>query len=391
MLQALWSASSGMLTQQISMDNVANNVANVNTTGYKKNRTEFQDLLYSQVREPGTELRNGQVIGNGLQVGSGVRPAATLMMFDQGVLQQTDNPTDFAISGNGFFEVIMPDGSRAYTRDGEFKIDGDGYLVTSQGYIINMEAEDGGLMTFTEGTGQVNIGSNGAIYQDRELFQLEAYTFTGDGALEKLESGLMRPTDESGEAVLLSEIEFEDVEELTDEEGNPIASAEKEVYQTYYQVILPDGETTYTAQNSFKIDEEGRLVTIDGGYPLEPEVFIDLEAGELPLQAGDVVSADSEGMVRIPTEMGRLNIVQFANPAGLEKTGSNLYIQTDNSGAAQQAADFKVSQGSLEMSNVQVAEEMVNMMMAQRAYEMSSRSIKTADEMLGMANTLFRR
>ncbi len=391
MLQALWSASSGMLAQQISMDNVANNVANVNTTGYKKNRTEFQDLLYSQVREPGTELRNGQVIGNGLQVGSGVRPAATLMMFDQGVLQQTDNPTDFAISGNGFFEVIMPDGSRAYTRDGEFKIDGDGYLVTSQGYIINMEAEDGGLMTFTEGTGQVNIGSNGAIYQDRELFQLEAYTFTGNGALEKLESGLMRPTDESGEAVLLSEIEFEDVEELTDEEGNPIASAEKEVYQTYYQVILPDGETAYTAQNSFKIDEEGRLVTIDGGYPLEPEVFIDLEAGELPLQAGDVVSADSEGMVRIPTEMGRLNIVQFANPAGLEKTGSNLYIQTDNSGAAQQAADFKVSQGSLEMSNVQVAEEMVNMMMAQRAYEMSSRSIKTADEMLGMANTLFRR
>lgn len=391
MLQALWSASSGMLAQQISMDNVANNVANVNTTGYKKNRTEFQDLLYSQVREPGTELRNGQVIGNGLQVGSGVRPAATLMMFDQGVLQQTDNPTDFAISGNGFFEVIMPDGSRAYTRDGEFKIDGDGYLVTSQGYIINMEAEDGGLMTFTEGTGQVNIGSNGAIYQDRELFQLEAYTFTGDGALEKLESGLMRPTDESGEAVLLSEIEFEDEEELTDEEGNPIASAEKEVYQTYYQVILPDGETAYTAQNSFKIDEEGRLVTIDGGYPLEPEVFIDLEAGELPLQAGDVVSADSEGMVRIPTEMGRLNIVQFANPAGLEKTGSNLYIQTDNSGAAQQAADFKVSQGSLEMSNVQVAEEMVNMMMAQRAYEMSSRSIKTADEMLGMANTLFRR
>jgi len=391
LLQALWSASSGMLAQQISMDNVANNVANVNTTGYKKNRTEFQDLLYSQVREPGTELRNGQVIGNGLQVGSGVRPAATLMMFDQGVLQQTDNPTDFAISGNGFFEVIMPDGSRAYTRDGEFKIDGDGYLVTSQGYIINMEAEDGGLMTFTEGTGQVNIGSNGAIYQDRELFQLEAYTFTGDGALEKLESGLMRPTDESGEAVLLSEIEFEDEEELTDEEGNPIASAEKEVYQTYYQVILPDGETAYTAQNSFKIDEEGRLVTIDGGYPLEPEVFIDLEAGELPLQAGDVVSADSEGMVRIPTEMGRLNIVQFANPAGLEKTGSNLYIQTDNSGAAQQAADFKVSQGSLEMSNVQVAEEMVNMMMAQRAYEMSSRSIKTADEMLGMANTLFRR
>jgi len=136
----------------------------------------------------------------------------------------------------------------------------------------------------------------------------------------------MRPTDESGEAVLLSEIEFEDEEELTDEEGNPIASAEKEVYQTYYQVILPDGETAYTAQNSFKIDEEGRLVTIDGGYPLEPEVFIDLEAGELPLQAGDVVSADSEGMVRIPTEMGRLNIVQFANPAGLEKTGSNLYI-----------------------------------------------------------------
>ncbi len=391
MLQALWSASSGMLAQQTSMDNVANNIANVNTTGYKKNRTEFQDLLYSQVREPGTELRNGQVIENGLQIGSGVRSAATLVMFDQGVLQQTDNPTDFAISGNGFFEIIMPDGSRAYTRDGSFKIDADGYLVTSEGYIVNMEAEDGGLMTFTEGAGKINIGSNGAIYQDRELFQLEAYTFTDSGELEKLESGLLRPTDDSGEAVLLSEMELEDEEELTDEDGNPLPSAEKKVYQTYYQVMLPDGESAYTAQNAFRIDEEGRLVTVDGGYPLEPEVYVDLEAGEFSLQAGDVVAADSEGMVMIPNEVGRLSIVQFANPAGLEKTGSNLYIQTDNSSAAQQAADFKLAQGSLEMSNVQVAEEMINMMMAQRAYEMSSRSIKTADEMLGMANTLFRR
>ncbi|WP_418791117.1 flagellar hook-basal body protein [Phosphitispora sp. TUW77] len=389
MLQALWSASSGMLAQQISMDNISNNVANVNTIGYKKNRTEFQDLLYSQVREPGMELRNGQVIENGLQVGSGVKTAATLMMFEQGVLQSTDNLTDFAISGNGFFEIIMPDGSKAYTRDGSFKVDGDGYLVTSQGYIVNMETEDGGLMTFTEGSGKINIGSNGTIYQDKELFQLEAYTFTGDGELEKLGSGLLRPTDKSGEAVLLSEIEVE--EERIDDEGNLIASTEDQDYRTYYQVISSDGESAYTAQNTFKVDEEGRLVTLEGGYPLEPEVYIDLEAGEFSLQAGDVVSAGSDGIVRVPTEAGRLNIVQFTNPAGLEKSGSNLYIQTVNSGAAQQAADFKLSQGSLEMSNVQVAEEMVNMIMAQRAYEMSSRSIKTADEMLGTANTLFKR
>ncbi|MFA5881181.1 MAG: flagellar hook-basal body complex protein, partial [Eubacteriales bacterium] len=123
MLQALWSASAGMLAQQTSMDTVANNITNINTPGYKKNRVEFQDLLYNNIRGPGRQTRNGQIVENGIQIGTGTRPAATQMLLEEGELQLTGNPTDFAITGNAFFEVLLPDGSKAYTRDGSFNID----------------------------------------------------------------------------------------------------------------------------------------------------------------------------------------------------------------------------------------------------------------------------
>lgn len=391
MIQALWSASSGMLAQQMAMDTVANNIANINTPGYKKSRVEFQDLLYAQVRTPGQVTRTGQVIPNGIRAGTGARPAATQMLFEQGSLQPTGNPLDFALSGNAFFEVLLPDGSAAYTRDGSFKLDADGYLVTAGGYLVNMETADGGLLTFARDASKINVDAGGVIYRDTRLFQLEAFTFQSPQDLERVEPGIFKPTEKSGEAILLSEMETAETEELTDEEGNPLPAPEKPKPQVFYQVMLPDGETAYTTQNSFKLDENGRLVTVDKGYPLEPEVTVDTETGETPLKTGDIVTADSEGVVSVPMEAGRLAIVQFPNPAGLARTGSNLYVQTANSGNPQPAGDFAVVQGNLEMSNVQVAEEMINMIMAQKAYELNSRSIRTTDEMLGMANSLLRR
>lgn len=397
MLQALWSASAGMLAQQTSMDTVANNISNINTPGYKKNRVEFQDLLYNNIRGPGLQTRNGQVVENGIQVGTGTRPAATQLLLEQGGLQLTGNPTDFAITGNAFFEVLLPDGSKAYTRDGSFKIDADGNLVTGSGYLVNIKGTEPGLVTFPEGASKLNVDDSGIFYRDKELLKLEAYTFTSAKDLKTTENGVFIPTEVSGEPVLLAdalaaqEEADAELEVPTDEEGNPLPvdKVERPKPQVYYQVTLPEGDTGYVTDSSFKIDETGRLVTIDKGYPLEPGVLVDTAA--FPLKTGDTVTANSDGVINISTEEGRLSIVQFANPAGLEKIGSNLYIQTANSGNAQTAEEFSVVPGNLEMSNVQVAEEMVNMMIAQRAYELCSRSIKTSDDMLGQANALLRR
>lgn len=390
MLQALWSASSGMLAQQMSMDTVANNIANVNTPGYKKTRVEFQDLLYSQMRSPDRVTRNGQVVSNGIQVGNGTRAAATQMLFEQGSLQPTGNAGDLALTGNAFFEVLLPDGSKAYTRDGSFKVDADGYLVTGNGELVNMEAGDGGLLTFPEGVSKINVNPEGIIFRDKQLLQVEQYTFATPGELQQVEPGMFRPTDKSGEATLVSDLQNVEPVDLTDAEGNPLPPAEKPAPPVYYQVTLEDGDTAYTTQTSFKVDAEGRLVTIDKEYPLEPEVVVDL-AQDGPLKAGDVVSPDKDGNINVPAVAGKLNIVRFTNPAGLQKTGSNLYVQTANSGTPQAARDYSLVQGTLEMSNVQLAEEMVNMITANRAYDLNSRSIKTSDDMLGMANALLRR
>jgi flagellar basal-body rod protein FlgG len=391
MLQALWSASSGMLAQQMSLDGVSNNIANVNTSGYKKSRVEFQDLLYSETRSSGQVTRMGDTIPNGFQVGSGTRPAANFLLVEQGSIINTGNKTDFAISGDGFFEILLPDGKKAYTRDGSFKIDSDGYLVTAGGYTVNMKANDGGLLTFIQDGTQISIDEKGMIKQDTSVLKLEAFTFNSPKDLKSITSGVFRPTTNSGEAVLLSETETEDIEELTDEEGNPLPAPKKVEQQVYYQIVYTDGEVAYTNENSFKLDETGRLITANKGYVLDPEVTFDLEAEDNPVKAGDVVKAGSEGNILISSEIGSLNIAKFSNPAGLEKQGSNLFIPTVNSGNAQAADDFKLVSGALEGSNVQIADEMVTMMMAQRAYELGSRAIRTADEMLGMANALLRR
>ena len=264
MMRALWTASTGMMAQQLNVDTISNNIANVNSVGYKKTRVEFKDLLY-ETMEKGLVV-NGQGKPVNLQVGHGVKVSATTKFFTEGNLDMTGNSYDVALDGPGFFKITGPKGEEMYTRDGSFKISVDGdssKLVTADGYYVQ--------------------GSNGDI---------------------------------------------------------DLGSNVKDVI----------------------INESG-LITVER----------------------------NDGTM---DEVGNLSIATFVNPAGLESVGKNLFLASPASGQAFDATDDgtggSVMQGYLESSNVQVVEEMVKLIQAQRAYEINSKSIQTADEMLGMANNLRR-
>ncbi|MCE5314850.1 MAG: flagellar basal-body rod protein FlgG [Armatimonadota bacterium] len=262
MIRALYTAATGMEAQQLNMDVTANNLANVSTTGFKKSRVDFQDLLYQTVRTAGSSQAQGVVVPTGIQVGLGTRLGATQKIFTQGDYKETDNPLDVMIEGDGFFQVMLPNGETAYTRDGAFKRDANGKIVNSDGYAIQPE------MTIPSDAKDVTIGEDGTI-----------------------------------------------------------------------------------------------SVTLAG-------------------QTGS-------------QELGQLQLVKFVNPAGLSSLGGNLYAQTESSGDPITGTPGEdglgsLTQGVIEMSNVQVVDEMVNMIEAQRAYEVNSKSIQAADDMLSVANQLRR-
>lgn len=258
MLRALYSSSAGMQSQQTNLDVIANNLANVNTTGFKKNKAEFQDLLYQTSRMAGAEAGAGNQLPTSIQIGHGSRLIATSKVFTTGELTQTGERMDVAIQGDGFFEVQMPDGSKAYTRDGALKTGADGRIMTSDGMPLQ-----GGWQPIPTGTTGVQISPSGEV------------TTTGS-----------------------------------------------------------------SGQQNF-----------------------------------------------------RVQMVRFANPAGLESIGHNLYKETQASGIAElgnpgENGYGELQQGYLEMSNVKVVEEMVNMILAQRAYEVNSKAVQAADEMMQMSNNL---
>jgi flagellar basal-body rod protein FlgG len=262
MMRALYTSATGMTAQQLNMDVVANNLANVNTSGFKRSRVDFQDLLYQSTREAGTTVAKGAQVPTGTQAGLGVRSSAIQKLYSQGEFQQTDNPLDVVIEGNGFFQVLTPDGGTAYTRDG-----------------------------------------------------------------------------------------------------------------------------------SFKMDSQGRIVTSDG-YPLQPEITVPAEAKSVTIGNDGTVSVTLPNQAQ-PQELGQIQIARFLNPAGLSSIGRNLATPTASSGEATTGTPGldglgTLAQGMIERSNVKVVEEMVNMIVAQRAYEVNSKGIQTADEMLGIANNLRR-
>lgn len=264
MMRSLWTGATGMNSQQFNIDTIAHNLANVNTTGFKKVRADFEDLLYQTMRTAGTPATDETVVPTGIQVGLGVRTAATQKMFQQGSLQNTGNQLDLALEGRGFLRVVMEDGTLAYTRDGSFKIDGEGQIVNSNGLLLDPP------------------------------------------------------------------------------------------------ITIPDN----VRLDSITIDKMGR-----------------------------VTAEDIDTLEQI--DIGQILTYRFINPAGLLSLGDNLYRTSEASGQAIEGTPSlegqpKVIQGFLEMSNVKVVDEMVNMITAQRAYEMNSKSIQTSDSMLQTAVTLKR-
>jgi len=252
--RALWVAKTGLDAQQTRMAVISNNLANVNTTGFKKGRAIFEDLLYQNVRQVGAQSSQDTELPTGLQLGSGVRVVATEKLHKQGNLLQTENPLDVAISGKGFLQILMPNGEINYTRDGSLKLNAEGQIVTS------------------------------------------------------------------------------------------------------------------------------------GGLALEPAIVVPPDAISITIGRDGIVSALQPGNPEA-VQLGQIELADFINPAGLDPLGENLFRESVASGAPNVgipgANEFgSIFQGSLETSNVNVVEELVNMIETQRAYEMNSKAISTTDQML---------
>ncbi len=203
MLRSLYSATSGMLAQQTHIDTTSNNIANVNTTGFKKSRADFNDLFYQAMQYAGTNTSNTTLSPDGMEVGLGVRPSAITKMFSQGSPKETENNLDVAITGKGFFQVQLPDGTTAYTRSGNFKLDEQGNLVTSEGYLLIPQ------ITLPEDTTQVNIGVDGTVSVTQGLQttsnvigQITLANFVNPTGLHSMGDNLFSITNASGEAIV---------------------------------------------------------------------------------------------------------------------------------------------------------------------------------------------
>ncbi|MEW5693734.1 MAG: flagellar basal-body rod protein FlgG [Candidatus Hydrogenedentota bacterium] len=204
MMRSLWTAASGMTAQQFNVDVISNNLANVNTTGYKKTRTEFEDLLYETLKLAGTPASVGSQIPTGIQVGHGVKPSSTKGLFTQGDFMQTDDPLNILIEGEGFFQVELPDGTIGYTRDGSFEIDSTGQMVTSQGYrLIDSEIvipEDTlDIMINAEGVVNVRIAGQTAL---QEVGQINLANFINPSGLLKVGENVFKETAASGAPIV---------------------------------------------------------------------------------------------------------------------------------------------------------------------------------------------
>ncbi len=258
MNQALWVAKTGLDAQQTRLSVISNNLANVSTTGYKQSRAVFEDLLYQNIRQVGGQSSEDTRLPSGLSLGSGSRVVATQKIHTQGTIETTQNALDIAIDGKGFFPILLPDGTEAYTRDGSFQVSDQGQMVTASGY----ELQPG--ITIPDDTQQITIGNDGVV-----------------------------------------------------------------------SVTLPSQAT--------------------------------------------------------PSTVGNLQLTNFINPTGLQPIGENLFLESAASGSPQagtpgQTGLGRLRQGSLESSNVNIVEEMVGMIETQRAYEMNSKLISTADGMMQYLN-----
>jgi len=199
MIKSLWTAKTGLEAQQFQLDVVTNNLANVSTNGFKRSRAVFEDLLYQNLRQPGAWATNQNSLPSGLQVGAGVRPVATERLHTQGNLMQTGNSRDLAIDGNGFFQVLMPDGNIAYTRDGSFQLDQNGQLVTAGGYPLEpaILIPDNALSITIGQDGIVSVTQPGSNLSE-QVGQLTLSTFVNEAGLQTIGQNLYLETTASG-------------------------------------------------------------------------------------------------------------------------------------------------------------------------------------------------
>ncbi len=206
MIRSLWIAKTGLDAQQTKMDVVSNNLANVSTNGFKRSRAVFEDLLYQTLRQPGAQDAAGNQLPTGLQLGTGVRPAATERNHTQGGLEQTSGTYDVAINGRGFFEVELPDGTVAYTRDGSFNTDQNGQLVTANGYLLQpgIVVPDNALTLTIARDGTVSVTQPGAPGESVQIGELQLATFVNPAGLQSVGENLYVETDASGPANLLA-------------------------------------------------------------------------------------------------------------------------------------------------------------------------------------------
>lgn len=199
MIRSLWISKTGLEAQQTQMDVISNNLANVSTTGFKRSRAIFEDLLYQNLRQPGAQSSQQTQVPSGLQIGTGVRPVAAERIHTQGNLQQTSNQMDVAIQGAGFIQVLMPDGTTAYTRDGSFQMDSQGQIVTSNGFVVQP------AVTIPANATTVTIGQDGVITVTQagvaapvQVGSLQLATFINASGLESMGQNLYLETASSG-------------------------------------------------------------------------------------------------------------------------------------------------------------------------------------------------
>ncbi|HEY4439333.1 MAG TPA: flagellar basal-body rod protein FlgG [Candidatus Elarobacter sp.] len=202
MMRALYSAATGMIAQQYNIDTISNNLANVNTTGFRKNEARFQDLIYQNLRAPGTPV-GPSVVPVGQDVGLGVKVGASEKIFTQGVMTQSSNPLDIAIQGDGFFQVTLPDGTAAYTRDGSFKRDANGSVVTADGYFLNPQ------ITIPANATQVQVGTDGTVtvqipgqQAPQQIGQINLVRFVNAAGLAPKGQNLLVQTGASGAPIV---------------------------------------------------------------------------------------------------------------------------------------------------------------------------------------------
>ncbi|EOA05573.1 MULTISPECIES: flagellar basal-body rod protein FlgG [Herbaspirillum] len=199
MIRSLWISKTGLDAQQTQLDVISNNLANVSTNGFKRSRAVFEDLLYQTVRQPGAQSSQQTQLPSGLQIGTGVRPVATERIFSQGNVNQTNNDKDLAIQGNGFFQILLPDGTTAYTRDGAFQTDSQGQLVTSSGYTLQPP------ITIPLNTTKLSVGRDGTVSimqagstATTQIGTIQVATFINPAGLESRGENLYVETAASG-------------------------------------------------------------------------------------------------------------------------------------------------------------------------------------------------